>query len=466
LTLENYQNIGGFERALVNHIRDIYSQLSTEQKACFENLVSILIKRNDNNCAIRNPMRLSDIVKTLKIKKEEIIKVLGYFRNNDYCFFMPPFTEELKNKTVIDISHEILINPLQACLSQSSKGGLIIEKIVNGIAASLARNNLDSNNIPKKFTDEATKYFSADILYKKEEFNSLFYPASFSRLEKIWLHDIKELKAYFRSMDSEHNTNSPEKNFLDVCDEIRERLVNKNIKASFSDFEAVKKYLQENYITVDNMLLPEKGKTKLYKLINKKAQRIYDMRTNPQRNHDITQQKLADKTQWELEKMDWRLAETYVKMFYENIVPAVEKKDREKTLRVLKAFQYSRQQELLIKNCFEVTIAIYFLDADIIKSLWAESAQYPLPDSVVETIINMSIRWPDEFESKIESCRCHSRFKVSSDRKEIRFDGVMLEVEKIDLLTALQQLNHLPQHEEYLNELYHKSRLIHEETTL
>ncbi len=65
-------------------------------------------------------------------------------------------------------------------------------------------------------------------------------------------------------------------------------------------------------------------------------------------------------------------AETYVRMFYQNISRAIEKSDIETVEMVLKSFEYSNKREnrFDIVNCFETALVIYFLDPEIIKTIW------------------------------------------------------------------------------------------------
>ena len=56
-------------------------------------------------------------------------------------------------------------------------------------------------------------------------------------------------------------------------------------------------------------------------------------------------------------------------MFYENIIPAVTMKDVDSAAMVLNAFGFSKENRYLIINALEAAIAIYFLDADVIREL-------------------------------------------------------------------------------------------------
>lgn len=163
---------------------------------------------------------------------------------------------------------------------------------------------------------------------------------------------------------------------------------------------------------------------------------------------------------------NWLLAEKYVRMYYENIIHAIERCDEEKTLRVLKAFQFSQKNRLLIKNCFEVALAIYFLDPVLINKLWTESDGYSLPDSDVESAIELNQDWP---ASILIDDHVKKRFRCSDDHRTIYYDGVMLLEEKNAILAAICATVSGDDKEYYtiaVGKLYQQSRFILRETTL
>src|SRR5271157_4121103 len=116
----------------------------------------------------------------------------------------------------------------------------------------------------------------------------------------------------------------------------------------------------------------------------------------------------------------------YVRLFYENIIPAVVEKDRLSVLRVLKAFQYSKAPENCwrVINCFEAALAIYFLDREIIESLWADSEADALPDSYIHSSVPVS--WGSVEFHVPEICRDRFWF----DGQQIAFWGVMTDEQK------------------------------------
>lgn len=268
---------------------------------------------------------------------------------------------------------------------------------------------------------------------------------SYQILENQWL---KYIKCHIAHMNSQRNGGSaPEENYMKACKDIRRLLVK---KTSMEKFCPVEDYLKEKYLDGDGKI--DLSKDSAIELIKRKANRIWGTETIP-----LTQ------------TQNWLNAETYVEMFYESIIPAVKKKDLEKTLTVLKAFQFSKapSHRFLIINCFEAALAIYFLDADIISKLWKKSAQSPLPECQIESIVKVH-SWPNSF--RIPGEFAHNTgytFEFTGD--SIAFKGLMTQVQKKALLDAYTKAagkGKNTKHIEAIEKLYDQSRLIHEKTTL
>lgn len=229
------------------------------------------------------------------------------------------------------------------------------------------------------------------------------------------------------------------------CEHLRNMLTEDGIKAIVpQEFEEAKSYLESRYLTNGKF---DQTKPEAKKLVERKAYRISE------RVRGMTGKTDDDK--------NWVDAEAYVEMFYENIIPAVIENNREKVLRVLKAFQFSKAPEnrYHIINCFETALAIYFLNAETIKDLWDESAKEQLPGPCTESAVLVS-SWPKKFEFPKEwEDKWKHRFWY--DGEKIIFKGVMSELQKQTLLERLKQ-----EHFNAIYELFKKSRLIHRETTL
>jgi energy-coupling factor transporter ATP-binding protein EcfA2 len=113
LTYEDYEAVGGFDRAIDQHAEEIYAQLTEGQKKLCRGIFQCITERTISKSYVvngRHPMRLASIAEILNAKEEELIEVIEFF--NDYtCGFITPLRSEQNNittDTIIDISHESL----------------------------------------------------------------------------------------------------------------------------------------------------------------------------------------------------------------------------------------------------------------------------------------------------------------------------------------------------------------------
>jgi len=192
---------------------------------------------------------------------------------------------------------------------------------------------------------------ASDILDGKIDFVFQIRSKSYTDfVEPAWLQEVKKVRAYFIWKDGYSSGNAAE-DYYQACKRIRDLFVDPRVKASLRDFEEPKVYLETCYLTDGKI---NKTKPGAKNLIARKALRIYEM----------TGQADAVK--------NWLRAEQYVQLFYENIIPAVTKKDPGKTRQVLKAFQFSSEfgDHDLVVGFFEVAVAMYFLDPQIIQEIW------------------------------------------------------------------------------------------------
>lgn len=276
---------------------------------------------------------------------------------------------------------------------------------------------------------------AAEIIDEEINFAYDIDQESYKHLENIWLKDVKEYKAYFiwkERLKKGYIEKNKKDDYLNACKVIRQKLVDGNIKVPLSYFYEVKDYLETRYLT-NKKIDPEKAR----ELIEKKADRIWQT-TNGRFDKEI----------------NWHLAEAYVRMLYENIIPAVIEKDECKTLMVLRAFQYNKAPEnrYLIINCFETAIAICFLDQDIIQNLW-KSKRDLCGFSMV-----LVKDWPEDIDSSI----CEERFRFDSKEQQIICEGEMTEEEKNSLIDQLSR----DDHKKAVAALFYQSRLDPKEITL
>jgi hypothetical protein len=198
-------------------------------------------------------------------------------------------------------------------------------------------------------------YLASDVLDGKLDFVRDFDTESYQLLEgDCWLRDVKQVRAFLRSQ--RHSGRSDEeaavRDFTDTCSEIRDRAINQEIKASQSAFEIVSRYLQMKYLDRLDQNTWDLKPTGIDDLIETKARRVWELTGN------------ASSTE------NWTVAETYVREFYLNILPAVSGEDDSSTTKIVDLLQLSNSADRLdLVNCFEAAIVIYFLNASRINGI-------------------------------------------------------------------------------------------------
>jgi len=309
-----------------------------------------------------------------------------------------------------------------------------IEQMRSDTGLALGLYDLIGRHIPYNDLEAKNDWYNAnchitsEILKGNIKFTEHIEPSSYHRLEETWLHDVKKFNAYLiwkkRADAGLEWLANDISDYFQVANEIRNKLTLSTIKASTKDFKNIEIYLKTHYLTDDGNI--DLTKSDVHRLISRKAERIWE----------VTQGKF-DK------EVNWFLAETYVRMFYENIIFSVMKNEQGNEsvttccslARILKAFQFSKHPDnrFLIINCFEAAIAIYFLNPDFIKELW----QYP--ESCNYSMVYIDEDWPKDLYSPPI---CSGKFKYNDINKLITYDGKMNEKEKDFLLNNLTSEKH------------------------
>lgn len=208
----------------------------------------------------------------------------------------------------------------------------------------------------------AAVLFATEVLDGGVHLTRQLGPDSYYRLESQWLDEVKRAKAYFiweKRRDQPVSPSRHEQDYLEAGRQLRSQLVQEDLKASCLEFADVQEYLTNRYLTGGTLDLEKPGTTEL---IGRKARQLWQTTGE------------TDATK------NWATASAYCHTFYENILPAVLEEEpeikRRHTLQALQAFQLGEALEHRhrIINCFEVALAIYFLDAGIIEELWTDGA--------------------------------------------------------------------------------------------
>ncbi|WP_353571546.1 CHASE sensor domain-containing protein [Candidatus Albibeggiatoa sp. nov. BB20] len=113
ITTVHYEQIGGLQNALSEHIDSVYFGLNAKQQRIAKVLFIQLTERFDIQRDTRRPMRLSAIAAQADVDWQAVAEVVDIFRGQGRHFVMPPLGRDLTPDSVIDISHESLIRQWQ-----------------------------------------------------------------------------------------------------------------------------------------------------------------------------------------------------------------------------------------------------------------------------------------------------------------------------------------------------------------
>ena len=209
---------------------------------------------------------------------------------------------------------------------------------------------------------QAELYLASNVIEGKFHLVNDLTPDSYWRLEgkeegRRWLSELKNLKAYFywKNRGGGWGLSDKQNDYLKACDEILGLLLDRGRKAGPILFEPVRRYIERHYLNAEKKLTVEgnNGSKRASKWIKVKAERLTEVRVS----HDS--------------KYCKRMAKNFMVKFYENITRAVLGSDEPSTRQVLEAlglFEGFEDYQFMV-NCFEMAIAIYFLDADLTRKL-------------------------------------------------------------------------------------------------
>lgn len=212
--------------------------------------------------------------------------------------------------------------------------------------------SIDSS--PEETVDDwltAQTLFTSEVLLGRVNMPQHFGPDSYTYLEQAWLDDTKKLLAYLAWEEQNGwGLERAYRRYTNACKELNDVMFASQIKAGLGDFVQIAEYLGNNFLDRGTL---DGGKPAVRDLIAKKAWCIWsctgksDQRT----------------------KQNWKDAESFVKKFYENIVPAIEENDVERATAVLAALKTGDQEgyRYHIVNCFEASLLTYFMEPATLK---------------------------------------------------------------------------------------------------
>lgn len=157
-----------------------------------------------------------------------------------------------------------------------------------------------------------------------------------------------------------------ERDYTDATRQIELRLLDASAKASITEFSSVRNYLNQRYLK-DGHLDHKRPAVKAS--IRSKAARLF--------------QRKPENGSW-----NRLLAVHYVIEFYEHIIPAVADNSLDHVRRVVHALRLgSSKRDDIAVNCFEMAIAIYFLNPAAIQAALEFGTRWPENPSELEYLL-------------------------------------------------------------------------------
>ena len=287
---------------------------------------------------------------------------------------------ENRLSAMLNISHTVpLSNPPADLLPRLARGNALSEDELDLRVTSLARvvyayrirkDHRSDDDRKDEDWNKAEVFLALDILNGTINFAGRISSDSYPRLEKIWLAQVRELIAYLGWERNGGVIGDPHtsEHYVKAWTDLKMRLLEPTIKATVSEFGEAKRYLEKNYVIqvgthykIDHNKLNKAG---YLNIIQIKSNRI----------REVAGQWDSDRN-WDNDR-NWFDAETYVKLYYENIIPAV-MGDTESAQKVIDAFDYSMKSGTgsfyrgahRIINVFEMALAIYFLSIETLNKI-------------------------------------------------------------------------------------------------
>jgi WD40 repeat protein/energy-coupling factor transporter ATP-binding protein EcfA2 len=110
LDLEHYKAIGRMENALDEHAEKVYAGLKNPaSRDICEKMFKLLTQKGERGRHVRRPAKFGKILSVTKAARDDVIKVINVFRQPGRAFLMPPKKEKITVDSMIDISHESLM---------------------------------------------------------------------------------------------------------------------------------------------------------------------------------------------------------------------------------------------------------------------------------------------------------------------------------------------------------------------
>jgi hypothetical protein len=115
LGISHYEAVGELEGALSAHANEVYGDLSVAQQLVAEKVFKALTAKSPDGRGIRTPRKFGDLCAIVASNESsvtvepDVTAVIEAYRGEGRSFLMPPPIVPLVPDTLIDISHESLI---------------------------------------------------------------------------------------------------------------------------------------------------------------------------------------------------------------------------------------------------------------------------------------------------------------------------------------------------------------------
>ncbi|HOF20310.1 MAG TPA: hypothetical protein PLO24_03585 [Bacteroidales bacterium] len=104
-----YDSIGTMRNAMSRHADEAYGELDKRGREICRRMFRAITEKGPDNKGIRRPTVFSSLQSIIDCSPEELAEVIGKFRQPSRSFLTPGPDVDLKDDTVIDLSHESLI---------------------------------------------------------------------------------------------------------------------------------------------------------------------------------------------------------------------------------------------------------------------------------------------------------------------------------------------------------------------
>lgn len=109
ISISDYENIGGIDRALSDHANEAFDELKPFEKIVCEKVFRSLSEKGLDNKGVRRPGKVSSLAKISESSPEQVIKIINIFRAEGRSFLTPSYKIPIDENSVIDLSHEALM---------------------------------------------------------------------------------------------------------------------------------------------------------------------------------------------------------------------------------------------------------------------------------------------------------------------------------------------------------------------